>query len=282
MKILFVIPNFCNPQGGGKYGSLGPNIQPRITALNLCVSAIKQLFEAQYIIDISRMQAVKANDQYEYESDIIICTTGSSHILQHLQAKAGSYTHHQTNSEPMLLGFECQKVLRENLGKYDYYCFMEDDLIINDPLFFLKLDWFNSHTQNDVILLPNRYEVSYTEPYKKVYVDGNINPAATARFQNIAENPEIRGSFLGKDIMFNRPLNPHSGCYFLTDSQLQHWVNRPHFLDMDTGFIGPLESAASLGTMVKPLRSINQPFKMLIFLKYNTLGQLFSLRSAKG
>jgi hypothetical protein len=30
---------------------------------------------------------------------------------------------------------------------------------------------------------------------------------------------------------------------------MAYWAAQPHFLDRDTGFIGPLESAATLGIM---------------------------------
>ena len=35
--------------------------------------------------------------------------------------------------------------------------------------------------------------------------------------------------------------------FFLNARQMRHWVEQPYFLDRDWSFIGPLESAASLG-----------------------------------
>ena len=52
-----------------------------------------------------------------------------------------------------------------------------------------------------------------------------------------------------KVIAFHRTFNPHSGCYFLNAEQMEKWASTPYFLDRDTSFIGPLESAATLGTM---------------------------------
>ncbi|HVW37506.1 MAG TPA: hypothetical protein VHB99_09375, partial [Pirellulales bacterium] len=43
--------------------------------------------------------------------------------------------------------------------------------------------------------------------------------------------------------------NPHSGCYFLSAAQMAHWAAQPFFLDRDTSFVGPLESAATLGIL---------------------------------
>ena len=41
-------------------------------------------------------------------------------------------------------------------------------------------------------------------------------------------------------------LNPHAGCFFLSRQQLEFWVDH-HWLDYDTSFVSPLESAATLG-----------------------------------
>jgi hypothetical protein len=50
-------------------------------------------------------------------------------------------------------------------------------------------------------------------------------------------------------VTFRRTFNPHAGCYFLNGEQMREWASKPYFLDRDTNFIGPLESAATLGIM---------------------------------
>lgn len=250
MRILFVIPHFVNPDGGGKYGSLGPNSNLRINSLANCLMALKYLFsKQQYMLDISIRHATPANNTHDYDIDIIICTTGKFYLLDNLPPHLKVYKHHPANVEPLLLEFECQAVLRDNFGKYDYYCFIEDDLIIHDPYFFTKLNWFNNNVKDSCLLQPNRYEVSSSQIAYKTYIDGNINPRATAGFQDININPIIEGSVMGERIIFKRPLNPHSASYFLNAQQMEHWIKQPYFLDYDTSFIGPLESAATLGIM---------------------------------
>jgi hypothetical protein len=97
----------------------------------------------------------------------------------------------------MVLGFECQKILKENLGRYDYYCFMEDDLIVHDPYFFEKIRWFNESTDNINLLQPNRYEISMMGKVLKAYIDGDIRPGATENYQNVDKFSEILTEFLG-------------------------------------------------------------------------------------
>ena len=173
-----------------------------------------------------------------------------------------------------MLVFECHKILKENLGKYDYYCYMEDDLIINDPSFFDKLVWFNKEFGNECVLQPNRYESSSRGRYLKLYVDGDIVPRATEKYQNIDENSLLQANFLGKEIEFKRPLNPHSGCFFLTKEQMTYWATQDYYLDMDCGFISPLESGASLGIM-KTFKVYKPSTQNANFLEIQHFGDYF-------
>ena len=250
MRILFTIPHFFNPEGSGQHGSLRKDPQTRRIAITTCLTALKGLYgKSQYIIDISKYQAVPANQSHENDVDIIVCTTQGFHLLSQIPLGSDFLMHHKTNVEPMLLGFECQAVLKSCLGKYDYYCYLEDDLILHDPWFFVKLKWFNHYVGNNNLLQPNRYEVSPLGAVPKAYIDGNLKPETTAKFQNIREEPQLKGKIMGKVIAFRRTLNPHSGCYFLNAEQMAEWASKSYFLDRDTSFISPLESASTLGIM---------------------------------
>ncbi len=250
MRILFTIAHFFNPEGSGQHGSLRKDPQTRRIALTTCLTSLKALYgKSQYIIDIGKHEAIPANQGNSYDIDIIVCTTKGFHLLSQIPLSSDFLMHHSTNVEPMLLGFECQAVLKSCLGKYDYYCYLEDDLVLHDPWLFVKLKWFNHHTGNGNLLQPNRYELSPLGTVQKAYIDGNLKPEITAKFQNIREQPQLKGKIMEKVIAFHRTLNPHSGCYFLNDEQMAEWASKPYFLDRDTSFIGPLESAATLGVM---------------------------------
>lgn len=250
MRILFTIPHFFNPNGDGRHASLSKDPRPRITALMLALTALRELYsQSQCMIDISQCVTIPVNQKQSHEVDIVICTTQNYHLLANIALPPTFCKHHSTEAEPKLLGFECHRVLREHLGQYDYYCYLEDDLILRDPWLFVKLNWFTSYAGNSSLLQPNRYE---TSPYGKVikaYIDGDILPHLTATFQNIQDQAKCIGKMMGQDILFQRPLNPHSGCFFLNAAQMEYWAEQPYFLDKDCSFIGPLESAATLGVM---------------------------------
>ncbi len=250
MRILFTIPHFYDAEGDGQHGSQQRDPRPRLVAIAQCITALHQLFgDSQRLIQIHQGQAVPANTDPVSSVDVVVCTTQDKHLLNHLPIAETLYTHCPTQAEPMMLGFECQTVLRDRLPDYDYYGFLEDDLILHDPWLFTKLAWFNAQVGDLNLLQPNRYEISANHAVHRCYVDGEIRPRATEAFQNVQEQPILTANILGKTIRFGRSLNPHSGCYFLNRRQMEHWVSQPHFLDRDTRFIGPLESAATLGIM---------------------------------
>lgn len=249
MRLLFTIAHFFSRDDAARHGSRTEDPQQRIAGLTACLASLHQVFGSpQHIIDWGRSVAVPANARQAHDVDVVICTTRGRHLLAQLPARR-LYTHHPTKAEPMLLGFECQAVLRDQLRNYDYYCFLEDDLVLHDPLFFTKLNWFTNQAGGTSLLQPNRYEVSPAAPLRRVYVDGDLAGHFTARFQNVRERPVIARRIMGMRVLFHRALNPHAGCYFLNGEQMTHWAHQPYFLDRDTSFVGPLESAATLGIM---------------------------------
>lgn len=250
MRILFTIAHFFNDKGGGFYGSLKSDPAPRIAALRACILSLHENFSvAQGLLDGSRRRIVATNSGDAHQVEVVVCTVGDKHLLAHLSDIAHLFTHRATDIDnPMLLGFECHEVLRARSADYDYYAYLEDDIQVRDPYFFRKLVWFNANFGNAAVLQANRYEVHPTQPLCKLYIDGNLaRPEMGRRVQDLVDMSELSKNFLGGEVRFGRINNPHSGCFFLNATQLRHWSGQPYFLDRDTAFAGPLESAATLG-----------------------------------
>ena len=253
MRILLTIPHFYQTSGssahGRRHGSLLGNREARLSALRSCIHAIHQLYgPAQFAMQIVHGRTRPANQQLTAEVHVIICTTGHAHLLPDLAVDPLLYHQHPTQAEPPMLGFECQAVLRDRWGNYDYYCYLEDDLILHDPWLFLKLAWFNRELGGRKLLLPNRFERGSHRLVSKAYIDGDLAERVTAAYRDGSAVP-LRSSTLGVPLVFHRALNPHSGCFFLNAEQMALWTSQPHFLDRSTSFIGPLESAATLGIL---------------------------------
>lgn len=275
MRILITIPHFFKPKDNSRHGSQTKDPQPRLEALSQSLAALHQLFgKSQSIININKRLAIPVNQPQTHDLDIVICTTRDCHLLNQLSLPSHFYQHYPTGAEPLFLGFECQAVLRDCLGKYDYYCFLEDDLILHDPWFFNKLSWFTKEAGNLCLLQPNRYEISTHALTCKAYVDGDLAPRTTQAFQNVEERSLLKSNIMGVPITFRRALNPHSGCYFLNANQMDYWAKQSHFLDRDTSFVSPLESAATLGIM-KTFRVYKSVAEQASFLEVQHYGSKF-------
>jgi hypothetical protein len=253
MRILVAIPHYFGNSagdGGSRHASQQGDADSRAAALEQAILALYQLFgESQAMIRHADRRTVEANQSLRHTVHLVIATTGGKHVLNRLRLSEGLYQHYPVDDEPTLLGFNCQTLLRDRWGNYDYYCYLEDDLIVHDPWLFQKLQWFNGHVGDDKLLLPNRFERSANLAYKKVYVDGDLAKSVTEKLQDVSDQPQLSSTVMGTSIRFVRPLNPHSGCYFLNARQMQHWLKQPHFGSQAMSFIGPLESAATLGIM---------------------------------
>lgn len=191
----------------------------------------------------------KVNDDSVHSLDIAVCTVGDKHLVDRLSVPKSMFHHQPVATDPMQIGFACQKILHAHLGKYDYYCYLEDDLLIGDPYFFSKTAWFTRTFGDDALLLPHRFELTAGDPIHKLYIDGPVRPDFTAKWQDIDDRRTLETEHLGSPIAFERWSNPHSGCFFLNAAQLDRWATSSAFLDGDCSFAGPLESAASLGIM---------------------------------
>lgn len=260
-RILFVIPHYYGV-GNGFYGSTGSDVAARITALERVIEGLHQslgthqaflLWLQQHVPEKGNGHVIKANESFSSEIDIAICTTRDFHLVNELSLSSALFHHHSTHVEPMKLGFAAHFVLRENLGKYDWYCYLEDDLLITDPLFFSKLEWFVKTYGEETTLSPHRFERSMTQPVHKLYHDGSVRPDFTAVWQDVTDRQFLNSEMFGRLLRFERWPNPHSGCFFLTAKQMEKWAAQSHFGDCDSSFAGPLESAASLG-IIKTFR----------------------------
>lgn len=260
-KVLFVIPHYF-ARGNGFYGSTGSDPSSRVVALERVIGGLHQslgsrqaflLWLQQHVPGKGNGHVIRANDATQSHVEVAVCTTGEAHLVPSLTLPAGLFHHQQTSADPMMLGFAAHRVLRENLGRYDWYCYLEDDLLISDPYFFTKLEWFVSQHGDETTLSPHRFEHSLTEPAHKLYIDGSVRPDFTATWQDVNDRRNLESTALGMTLRFERWTNPHSGCFFLNARQIEKWAAQPYFGDGDSSFAGPLESAASLG-IIKTFR----------------------------
>ncbi len=260
MRILVAIVHHWNPKGSGRHASLRPDPNPRKYGLQSQLLALRRLAHLQGTVDFSTLKIKPVNNGLGHVIDVKVITDGTNSVLELLDERYSDlYEEVVTNPENSLkLGFEAQVYLASQLDKkYDFYCYMEDDLVIHDPLFFHKISWLNQELGNHLVILPHRMEFyDWPNQIDKLYIDGPVPENDLASLIPNPPKPFLAGSPAGK-IRYESPLNPHAGCFFLTHSQLKHWTKQTFWQDGDTSYVSPLESAATLGiaktfTLYKP------------------------------
>ena len=91
---------------------------------------------------------------------------------------------------------------------------MEDDILLTDADFFLKLRCFNRAFGNDYLLMPNRIEtMEHQGQLRRFYIDGDYNPSATETYRR-STGKQFSFPHLGEMVSFEQPSNLHSGCFF--------------------------------------------------------------------
>lgn len=155
----------------------------------------------------------------------------------------------EPDCDPMFVGFRIQEEFIKKVDDFDWFLFIEDDIILDDSYFLEKLEKFNQQCGYDhAVLLPNRYE--FWEGTKR-YIDLIID-SETA--WNELTAVDIEG------VKFAECTNPHSGFYCLSKIQMKQWIVSGRVWKNQVVMVGPLDSAATFCllecfSLYKPHRS---------------------------
>lgn len=142
----------------------------------------------------------------------------------------------QNVEDPMFVEFKAQDLFIEFIDEYDYFLFLEDDIVIHDSCILDKIDVFNKYSPDKTaILFPHRYEMFNGV---KFYIDmGEIN-GEKAKFNKLS-------SFKIGEIEFAECHNPHSAFYCLSKEQMKIWELSGRNWYNIVSACGKLESAAT-------------------------------------
>lgn len=176
-----------------------------------------------------------------YDRDIVLLTKAGYSLRADLPAYLISATQEYFSSQqdPMLVEFDSYDLFLENVKKYDYFFFLEDDIIINDALWMHKIDYFNTEINDPSILLfPHRYEY---DNGVKFYNDQIMHSTMESDRYRYAEWSTIK---IG-GIKFCQYENPHAAIHCLTRKQVEYWSQKGNPLRNVVTAFGTLESAAT-------------------------------------
>ena len=254
MRVLLTVAHYFKAEehdGRVKYASTDPaQRQQRASVLGRMLFSWMAHQTQASVLNIER-KVYETHPGHVDKLDIVLVVQGDNHLVSGAAFQGRSVSVERTEIEnPRLLGFECHRVMAERAGDYDLFCFSEDDLLSSDPLFFPKIQAFQQRFGPRRVLMPNRFEIFSRGPNFKTYVDGPIRAAKLIPFHNaVPDEATLHDPALLGAPVFERATNPHSGFFAITAEQLAYWRNKPWFLNRDTNFVGPLESAATLGML---------------------------------
>jgi hypothetical protein len=177
--------------------------------------------------------------------EVHVVVTGEMWLHEVLDLYKSRIHIHQLHLEdPRQLPLEAVRHLLDATPVADLSMYLEDDLVIQDPLYIDKQAWFHQRTDHRFVLMPHRYEPTIANSPKRFFVDGPIKEDGCSEEMWIENEAVIaHGRFWdGQDLSFARALNPHSGTFCISVFQVDQLRSRPW---PPEEFVGPLETAAT-------------------------------------
>jgi hypothetical protein len=203
------------------------------------------------------------------EVELVLNTVPGGHVAAGLPEHQRSRVavRERTGVEPMFVGFAAQDEFVARAEEFDWFFYLEDDLILGDSLLLEKLTYFNAGAPPGAVLLPHRYELWNG---RKIYIDLRARRIpGERRSTNCLTKIELAG---WKFAEFD---NPHSGCYFLSRDQLRRWVESGRRWYGLCSFVGPRESAAT-GCLEECFRIYKPHPDNMNFLEIRHLGTKYA------
>jgi hypothetical protein len=237
-RLLFVVPHYYMRRFDADLGSHRESAQMRSAKLARTLAGLHETFGCALGVDADHRPVAAVVNAV----DVVVVTTGGDHLMAELGEAARLATHVEVDVAPPELGFAAHRVLADAAGGYDGFGYLEDDILVHDPLAFTKQRWFTTTFGSDSLLQPNRFEASCG---LKFYPDGPLSPEGTEGLSQPTGPARLAGSWYGLDVAFERPSNPHAGCFFVDREQMARLVEHPRFGVPHASFVRSFETAAS-------------------------------------
>lgn len=298
LRVRACIPHFVDEAGDRRYGSGQPDArQARALALGRCLGALLDLQRSREdsLLQVGSRTIQRLNGSLSQGTatalpplslDLTVCTDGLHQLDGVLAQFAGELTVRQLNvADPRHLALASRNLLlgrpdsaplpppppvdlvgaapgqgaqgeQAVIDAPDLYLYLEDDLVIRDPLYLDKMDWFLRAAADAWVLMPQRYERLSRQGLGVMLVDGDLRPPALH-----PHTPDLPPQLAhcrfpwGETLELAIPANPHAGSFCLSRNQVKQLRSLPL---PDEGFVGPLETAATLTVLqhfpvLKPL-----------------------------
>jgi hypothetical protein len=189
-----------------------------------------------------------------HQLDLVVNTYRDMSLVDELpeeqRSRLTTYVH--GGGDPMFIEFYSQELFLQRRREFDWFLFIEDDLLLYDPCFIEKIEEFNRWAPvRDAVLIPHLYEVNSGTKY---YISRDFrNRMWKSRYgEDDAHDVvsrltvfEIDSAYGGTGIRFAEFTNPHGACHCLSREQLERWARTGRRWYGRVSWIGSLESAAT-------------------------------------
>ncbi|MEA5472767.1 hypothetical protein VB716_00835 [Synechococcus sp. CCY9201] len=254
------IPHYFDDRGSPHgYGSREGMRLARSLALARCLGSVLGLARAERedVIDIAG-RGLRTTPEPQYPAQRLagvaiechVFVTGDAWLEEVLTCFAGRLrVHHLDLKDPRDLPVAARQHLLERDPVADLSLYLEDDLVIQDPLYIDKLLWCARLTEQRVVLMPHRYELRSRLGLGRLFVDGPIDWGSLEEAHPLLAERRPQANVAeacwreGERVHFDRASNPHSGSFALSRPQLLH-LRKQSALPCN-GFVGPLETVAT-------------------------------------
>lgn len=257
MKIKICIPHFFSKQsqyisdlpGGWVPGSARGPSEKRKSSFDKCLWSLiscGKLNDYQ-VLDIrfgtlNRLQKILK----KIDVSISIITDGKN-ICEEVLDRYKNFIEIKevTLDDSKNLIFEAREYLL-SFNDYDLYYYCEDDIGIITKNYFDRVKWFAEQTDHKAVLMPHRFENPHSPEVEKLYIDGPIDQTLLTKFM-IPQKNALSLLYQEKNIIFDKPMNPHSATFCLTKNQRNHIINQG--IERRDDFVSAFESVCTLTPM---------------------------------
>lgn len=256
MRALVAMPHCFRPRSDdARHDSLRPAARAeRARALATAILRLHELFGADHLAARHQLGAVlPAANPERMALDVVVCVQEGAHLLDELPCPAGLFHRQLAVGDPQRLGFAAHQVLARERGRYDWYCYLEDDIVVEDPLFFRKLAFFNRsfpvRLDPPPLLQPSRYDSPADGEPGRVLGPERVYPDFMMLERPLRPGPTVRLSLLDRVFTLEPCRHPHAGAFFLDAAQMDRLAASPAFLDGERMWVTWLDTAASRAIM---------------------------------
>lgn len=256
-RALIAIPHFFDRSGAGNPrhdSARADSAAKRARVLSQILWGLHERFgQPALLAQHTQQNCVAFIPPEAMQLDIMLLTHGDNHLLDQVSCPSSLYTRVNASGDPKWLGLGAHQLIAGNVGKYDWYGYLEDDLAIEDPLFFRKLrfvyDLFDASVGTDAVLQPARFESARDADTHALPSPMRLYPDDACEGMPYFTAPPVQFEMLGRLWTLEPARHPHAGCFFLDQRRAEVFAQSKYCGSDNETWVTPLDTTATYAVM---------------------------------